>query len=381
MKPTKEGENRVQKGSEIMAKRGAIDSEWSAKLHVPARLVVIFTRQLASMLASGVPLAQAMDTLSHQPDAPVFGEVIRLCGQRLETGSKLSHCLTFFPRVFPTIFVTMVAIGEETGALEDALERLAIWLERDDALRQRLKSAVTYPGFVLSLSVGLTLALFYTVMPGFISIFTDMKVELPLITRIVVAITNYLRNPGAVLAGLAVLGLGLHALRRWLATPRGWLSFFSVALRLPVLGPMLRFGGISRYCAAMEALLETGMDITRSLQLAAAASGSPVIEKDSALLVASVISAGGMVSEHMRYADDVYPATMTNLVASGEETSQLSEMYGRCAAYYDMEMNYKVEALGAALEPLMLFLVSMVVGTIVLSVFLPMYSYIDQIGG
>lgn len=364
-----------------MAKRGAIDSDWSSKVKVPARLVVIFTRQLASMLASGVPLSQATDTLSHQPDAPVFGEVIRICGERLETGSRFSHCLTFFPRVFPNIYVTMVAIGEETGGLEDALDRLAIWLERDDALRQRLKSAVTYPAFVLSLSVILTLALFYTVMPGFISIFMEMKVELPLITRIVVAITNFLSNPGAVLSGLALLGLGLHFLRRWLLTPQGWLSFFSFALRVPVLGSMLRFGGVARYCAAMEALLETGMDITKSLKMAAAASGNPLIERDSALLVASVISEGGLVSEHMRYANDVYPATMTNLVASGEETSQLSGMYGRCAAYYDMEMNYKVEALGAALEPLMLFFVSMIVGTIVLSVFLPMYSYIDQIGG
>ena len=359
--------------------RGTIDAEWARNVRISGRLVVIFTRQLASMLKNAVPISQALDTLSHQPESTNFGELIRQVGEKLETGVNFSRCLSYFPRVFSPIFITMVQIGEQTGTLDDTMERLSGWLERDEALRQRLKGALSYPAFVFVLSVGMTLLLFYTIMPGFISIFRDMKIELPAITRLVVWITDTLRNPGAILMGLAGAGLGLKAFTAWTSKPQGARHFYLMCLRIPLVGSMLAFGSLARYCASMEALLATGTDLAKALRLSATASGSPLLAGDAQAAVESVMQ-GEPLSDHMRSRDEIYPLTLTNFVSSGEETSALSEMYGRTAVYYDMEMNYKVEALGAALEPLMLFGVSSLVGTIVLSIFLPMYSYIGNLG-
>ena len=359
-------------------RRGDIDPVWAAKVAVPPRTVVIFTRQMASMLKNAVPILGALDTLSNQVEHPVFGEVIRLSCEKIEAGVKFSRVIAYFPKVFPPIYVTMVQIGEQTGSLDEALERLAHWLERDDNLRQRLKSALTYPAFVMTLSTVLTLGLFYTLIPGFIQIFDDMKVELPMITQIVVFITNSLRNPGAVLIGLSVIGILTTAFRKFISTPSGMGTFYRFCLKVPVVGGMLTFGGLARYCAAMEALLTTGMDIAKALKLSANASGNPLIKHDSEFLINSVLE-GEPVGEYMRMHPNVYPPTLTNLVSSGEESSRLAEMFGRTASFYDMEMGYQVEALGATLEPLMLFGVSFIVGTIVLSIFLPMYGFIGKL--
>ena len=367
--------------SPIIARQrsATIDAEWAKLVRAPSRLVVIFTRQLSSMLRNAVPISQALDTLSHQPENQGFGEIIRQIGGRLETGVPFSRCLSYFPRVFSPIFVTMVQIGEQTGTLDDCMERLSLWLERDDALNQRLRSALAYPGFVFVLSVGMTLALFYSVMPGFISIFRDMKMELPMVTKLVVWFTDALRNPGTVFMGLALIGFAVKAFRSWTATPAGMCQFYRFCLRVPILGGMLRFGSLSRYCAGMEALLTTGLDLAKALRMAATASGSPVINEDAPFVVESVIQ-GEQLSAYMRSRPEIYPMTLTNFVASGEETSTLPDMYGRTAVFYDMEMSYKVEALGASLEPIMLFGVSTMVGTIVLSIFLPLYSYIGNLG-
>lgn len=358
--------------------KGNIDVAWAAKVAVAPRIVVIFTRQMASMLKNAVPILQALDTLSHQVESPAFGEVIRQVCEKIEAGVPFSRCINYFPRVFPPIYTTMVQIGEQTGSLDDAMDRLGAWLERDDALRQRLKSALTYPAFVMCLSTVLTLGLFYTIIPGFVAIFTDMHIELPLITQIVVAVTNGLRNPGVVMTLLAVLGFSVSAFKKWTSRPAGMNQFYRLCLKVPLVSGMLTFGSLARYCAAMEALLTTGMDIAKALRLSASASGNPLIENDAQYLITSVIE-GNPVGDYMREHPEVYPGTLTNLVSSGEESSRLAEMFGRTAGFYDMEMNYSVESLGAAIEPLMLFGVSFVVGTIVLSIFLPMYSYISHL--
>jgi type II secretory pathway component PulF len=361
-----------------LSKKDMIDAKWADRVSVPSLAVVIFTRQLASMLKSGVPVLSALDTLSNQYEHPNFGEVVRLVCVQIESGVNFSKAISRFPRVFPTIYVTMVRIGEQTGSLDDSLERLAGWLERDTALGQRLRSALSYPMFVFILSSVLTLALFYTLIPGFVTIFEDMKIELPLVTRVVIFITNSLRNPGLVLATGAFASFSFVGFKRYTSKPEGRSNFYRLCLKVPLLGSMLKYGGLSRYCGAMQALLATGMDISKALRLSAEASGSPLISDDAPEMVNSVVE-GNPVSEYMKHRSDIYPLTLCNMVASGEEASRLSDMYGRSSVFYDMEMNYCVEALGAALEPLMLAGVSVVVGTIVVSIFLPMYSYIGKL--
>lgn len=354
-------------------------SSWAKTVSVKPQLVVIFTRQLASMLENAVPILSAMNTLSHQAADPSFGEVIRLCCERIETGGDFSRAIANFPKVFPPIYKTMVQIGEQTGALDSALNRLALWLERDEALRQRLKSALVYPAFVSATAFCMTLGIFYTIMPIFVGIFADMKIQLPAITKLMVLITSVLRSPPQLLLMLAVVTGSITYFRRWTSTLQGYATFFQLCLKVPVLGDMLSFGGLARFCSAMEALLQTGMDITTSLRMAASASGSPLLQKNSPALVASVVE-GNPIVEHMNKFPEVYPTTLRNMIGSGEEVSRLPEMFSRTATFYELEMNYKVEALGATLEPVLLAGVSMIVATIVLSIFLPLYSYIGQLG-
>ncbi len=348
-------------------------------LTVPPMLVVVFTRQLSSMLTNGVPIVLALDTLSHQPEDELFGDVIDACSQQIQKGGSFSSATTRFPKIFPTMFQTMVHIGEQTGSLDVSLDRLALWLERDQALRQRLRSALTYPGFVIILAVIMALTIFYTIMPTFVSIFADMQSELPLPTKILLGITEALRSPPQMLCLLAGLVAGLTAFRRWKNSPRGSLQFYRLCKRVPLVGPMVVYGGLARYCSAMEALLASGMSLTQALRLAGNACGDPLLREDAADMVRSV-SEGNLLAEHLEAREEIYPGTLRSMLSVGEETSSLPEMYGRTAAFYELEMTFKVEALGAALEPLMLAVVAFVVATVILSIFLPLYSSLGKLG-
>lgn len=346
---------------------------------VPAMLVVVFTRQLASMLASGVTIILALETLSHQPEDELFGDVIDDCSQKIQKGGSFSVATTRYPKIFPPMFQTMIHIGEQTGSLDESLNRLALWLERDQALRQRLRSALTYPTFVIILACLMALTIFYTIMPTFVSIFADMAAELPLTTRVMLGLTEALRSPPQVLCMLAVSVAGVTAFRRWKNSPLGELQFHRMVKRIPLIGPMVVYGGLARYCSAMEALLNSGMNLTQALRLAGNACGDPLLREDSAAMVKSV-SEGNLLAEHLSDRQDIYPTTLCGMLAIGEETSSLPEMFGRTGAFYELEMTFKVEALGAALEPLMLAVVALVVSTVILSIFLPLYSTLGKLG-
>jgi len=275
------------------------------------------------------------------------------------------------------MYQTMVQIGEETGGLDESLNRLALWLERDQALRQRIRSALTYPGFVLALAALMALGIFYTIMPTFVSIFEDLQVELPLLTRIMMAITRALRSPPQFLCLLALLVAGVTAFRRWINTPEGFLQFHLACRKIPLVGSMMVYGGLARYCSAMEALLNSGMTLNQALRLAGGACGDPLLQKDSKGLIQSVTE-GNLLAEHLQAKEDIYPGTLRSMLSVGEETSSLPDMYGRTAAFYELELNFKIEALGAALEPLMLAVVALLVATIILSIFLPLYASLGE---
>ena len=352
---------------------------WMAKVKVPQQVVILFTRQLSIMLRTGVPMLHALDTLSHQDEYPNFGEVVATVAQKIGEGHSFSATLSKFPRVFSKVYITMAAIGERTGHLDDSLERLATWQERDYALYQRVRGALTYPCFIMVLSFSLTLMLFYWVLPGFLGIFDEMKIELPLMTKIMIRLTNAAKNPGAWILGIAIIGFSITLIRDLYKTEKGAVEIFRFLTTVPMLGTMLSFATTSRYCAAVSALLTAGLDLPKTLSLSAHASGSPLLAHDAKGMVQSIMD-GEPISVYMHNRPDVYPATLVHMVTAGEEASHLPAMFERVAYYYDSEVSYKIETLSAALEPLMLGSVALVVGFIVLSIFIPMYSYLGQLG-
>jgi type IV pilus assembly protein PilC len=352
--------------------------DWRNKVRVPPQILCIFSRQLATMLRNAVPIVQALETLSHQPEYPNFGEVVRELAEKVSQGHVLSHQLAQYPRIFSKIFITLVQIGERTGGLDSSLERLSDWLERDDRLRQRVKSALTYPVFVLGLAVVLTLFMFYTVLPSFLGIFRDMDVELPLITRVVLFLTEAVRQPGFWLIFLASAGAFLTVGREFLRSPAGQLAAFRVLKRIPLLGSLLVMGGCARFCMSVSTMLGVGMDLARALRMAANASGNPEFVSDAPNLERTIVE-GEPCSTHMMNNPDIYPPSMTQMVMAGEQASRLPDMFGRAGGYYDVEMNFMVDALSAAMEPLLLATVASVVATVILSIFLPLYSYLGKI--
>lgn len=354
--------------------------EYLLRLKVKSRLVSLFTRQLSAMLASGVPLLQALETLSVQEECPAFGEVILVCGDLVSAGHNFSNACSKFPKIFSPVYITMLRIGERVGALEGSLEQLAGWTERDEQLRQRILSALTYPGLILATASLLTLGLFYTVLPGFVEMFREMNVPLPWVTRLVMAVTDALRQPGfwllALALSLALTGLAQRAGR----SPHYRVQIFRWLLKIPVLGQMLFCGSIARYCGSAHTLLNAGLDMLSTFSLSATASGSPLIEMDSPQLVKSVQD-GELVSVHLAKRPDIYPNSLYQMVAAGEEASRLPELLQRTADYFEQETYHRVDSLGAVLEPLLLSVVAVVISTIVLSVFLPLYSYIGTLSG
>ena len=206
---------------------------------VPRLQVVLFTRQLASMLGSGVTLLTALSVLGEQSDSPEFHKVVRKMSDMINSGIRFSVALSEHPQAFSRIYCVMVQIGEQTGQLEDMLERLADWLERDANLRMRITKALTYPAFVCGLAVLLTLGLFYTVVPSFLNIFEEMGVDLPLPTKIVKFVADSLTSPSAWLVGSAALCGGYYFFAMHLSRPGAWVEPYRLLLKVPVLGSMM----------------------------------------------------------------------------------------------------------------------------------------------
>ncbi|MBI3924716.1 MAG: type II secretion system F family protein [Armatimonadetes bacterium] len=352
---------------------------WEAKVTVPPLRVATFTKQLAIMLRNGIPIMQALATLSHQEEYPNFGVVVSSLADRLGRGHSLSRSVAEFPRVFPPLFSAMMDLGESTGRLTESLDRLGDWLERDGDFFRRVKSAAVYPAFVVAVSALLTLALFYTVLPQFVQIFIGMGIQLPVITRVMIFLTDLVRNPGFWML-LGVLGCaGWIGLRRAWARPAGACAIFRILLRLPLAGRLLSYASTARFASAAEISLDTGLDLARTLELGARASGSPLILADAAQIVKS-LTQGLQVSEHLGLRAGIYAPALAHFVRAGEEAGDLGIMLKKAASFYEEEVNHMIDTLSAVLEPFLLLGVAGIVGTVLLSVFLPMYSYLGQLG-
>ncbi|MBI3929358.1 MAG: type II secretion system F family protein [Armatimonadetes bacterium] len=358
---------------------GKVENDWRLHVSCSPEAVALFVRQLAEMFRAGIPLAQALETLAHQPDQPSLAAAVVSLAQDVHGGHTLSAALHRFPRLFPNVLVVMVRIGERSGGLEKALLQVAVWLERDNGIRKRMRAAMVYPSFVLFLTGLLTLGLFTSIMPGFVEILEGMHVELPLITRMVVALTHTALSPGAWLIGISVVGAFTVFARDYLRNPKGRRSFYRVLLKVPVFGPLTRCTAIARYSAAVHSLVATGVPLDKTIELAGEASGNPLFSEDSQNMV-KAMHGGIQISEHMRARTDLYPPTFLHMTVLAEETSRVEDVYQRMARFYDQEIEYRIEVLGAMMEPLMMLVVGLVVGTVVFAVFLPLYSYLGRFG-
>ena len=295
-----------------------------------SRKLAILSHHLAVLLSSGVPLVACLDALEVQSEDANLAQALETVGVQVRSGRSFSQALAQFPRIFPPVFTSLVAVGENTGGLVEAIRQLSITLEKEDQLNRKVKGALAYPAFILGLTGFLTLVMFRFVLPTFVEMFSGVGTSLPLPTRIVLLCTQLVGSLWFWLFSGAALFLVIRQLRAWWAEPARRLIMYRLFLFIPWLGDILRLANMARYCWVMQLTLRTGLDFMRCLHLAALASNSPVLQDDLPHAQAS-IRFGETLSTHLRQNPDVYPSLLRQFVQLGEEATELSSAFGFAA--------------------------------------------------
>lgn len=322
---------------------------------------------------------RCLEVLQEQTEDPILAEITSRLARRIQQGYTLSTSLNQYPQVFPHFFVRLVSVGENTGRLVAAIDHLADTLEKEHALSQKVQAALIYPAFVIAVTCILTILLFRTVLPGFMSIFDSFGVPLPWITRLVMFLTALSASPKVWLLGAAMLLTGAVAFRRWLRAEKNLLLAYRALVLVPILGGILHYTSLARFCWILALTLETGLSLLKAVALAGEASGSPTLRHDLPHLLDN-LQEGEEMGRHFASRPHLYPSLLAHFVNLGEESSNLVECVRRAGSWFESEVEERIELFKASLEPLLMGFVSLMVGTIVLAVFLPLYGFLDKLG-
>ncbi len=350
------------------------------KLKVPqrGRNVALFSRQFAALIQGGIPLVQALDILSEQQEDPTMSYVSEQLATRLGEGYSLSKATSEYPKIFPPVFFHLLKAGEGTGRLMEVTNRLADLLEKESHLVRKVRGALSYPGFVLVLTMILTLALFSTVLPSFADFYKDFDVALPLATAAMMAITEVVRTIWFWLGLVLMCGGAWYAFQRIWEVEQYRRTIFMALMAVPMVGAIVEQSCLARFSWVMDLTQRAGMDLMRSVKLACLSSGSPLLEYDAQRLVKGITD--GESLSVLMYRSELYPHLLQQMVMMGEETSRSSEAFGRSAQWFEETVESRIESFQAAFEPVMMGLVSVIVGTIVLAVFMPLYGLLEKLG-
>lgn len=305
--------------------------------------------------------------------------LIQELGKLVASGQYLSAAISRFPKAFPRMVGAMIRVGEESGGLALCLDRLADWLEEESSLIAKARAAFTYPCFVLSSALTMTLILFCSVMPGFVEIFEDLGGQLPLLTQLLILTTKLLTNPVAWLLFLLACAGSIKAFVEFLKTENGWYNFYRVVLLLPLIGKTVQLLAVARFCGAMSTMLTAGLSLPLSIKLSCQASGSPLLKEESTFII-QALSEGDYLSHYMKERPDIYPHELSQIVEVGEESAALGELLSHSSKLYQEDVSRRFEGLAAALEPLMLLVASLVVGTVLMGIFMPLYGMVGNLG-
>ena len=344
---------------------------------VKARQLTIATRQLATMINSGMSMLRALHVLEEQIDGDKLREAFVEVRKDVEAGVALSEALRRHPDIFNELYIAMVAAGETGGMLEDTLRRVADQLEKDDSLRRQVKSAMIYPALIGGFAALVLIALVAFLIPVFEGVFDDFGGELPAITKFSVALSHFVTARWYL--AIAVVVLLIVAFRRWKRTDRGRQQWDRFKLKVPMkIGDIVQKVALARFSRTYSALIAAGVPMLEAIQITGRTSGNKVVENAMARVLESV-KRGGTISGPMREAPEAFPVMVTQMIAVGEETGALDTMFTKIADFYEDEVAAAIKALTSILEPIMIVLVGAIVGFIVISMYLPLFSVYDSI--
>lgn len=342
---------------------------------VKTKDLVMFTRQFATMINAGLPLVQSLDILASQQEKAKVADKIKAILNDVESGSTLADAMRHHRDFFSDVYINMVAAGEAGGILDTILLRLADYLEAAESLRRKVRGAMFYPATVMGFAMMAIAVLLIFVIPTFAGFFESAGVALPLPTRIVMGLSDFMLGYWwAVLAGI---GIAAYLFRMYRQTPGGHLATDRAMLRMPVLGNVLRKAAIARFSRTLGTLVSSGVPILEGLEITAKTAGNKVVE--NAVQESRVSIAGGETIAEPLKKSGVFPPMVVQMINVGEQTGGLDEMLEKIADFYDDEVEAAVAALTSIIEPVMIVFLGLVVGGMVVAMYLPIFDIIQTV--
>lgn len=351
--------------------KAAVSSARLKMRKVKAQEVIIFTRQLATMVNAGLPLLQSLDILAEQTEDSTFSAIIDEIASDVESGETLSDALKAYRRAFSDLYVSMIRAGEVSGDLDGVLIRLADYMEATAELKRRVRGAMTYPIVSLCIIFLIAAGLMLFVVPQFEKIFTEMGATLPLPTRILIQISDGIRSWYSLLGVAAFIGV-IIGLRAYRATPSGRYSTDAFMLKLPIFGMLLRKVAISRFTRTLATLTRSGVAILQALEIAERTSGNEVFAKAIRDAATSVRNGETLADPLARNGE--FPPMVTRMIGVGEKTGALEVMLEKIADFYDAEVKAMVDSLTSMIEPILLIVMGVIVGGIIIGLFMPILN-------
>lgn len=350
--------------------KGAGETKFTLS-RVKTQEVIIFTRQLSTMVDSGLPLLQCLDILAEQTEDPKFAKIVLAIAATVEGGETLSDALGRFPRVFTNLYVSMIRAGEASGDLDGVLVQLADYMEATQELKRRVRGAMVYPVVSLVIILMIAAGLLLFVVPQFEKIFTEMGATLPAPTQILIAVSNTLRGWGFFVV-IGVVAGTIFGVKMYGSTESGRYNLDKLKLKIPVFGMLLRKVSVSRVTRTLSTLTRSGVPILQALEIVEATAGNEVFSK-------VIKNAGECVRNGEVLADPLarsgeFPAMVTRMIGVGEKTGALEQMLTKIADFYDSEVKALVDNLTSMIEPILLVMMGIVVGGIIIALFLPIMS-------
>jgi type IV pilus assembly protein PilC len=342
---------------------------------VSSKRVALFTRQFSVMLDAGLPLVQCLEILGEQEEDRNLREIIQQVRTDVESGSSLADSMRKHPKAFNNLYVSMIAAGEAGGILDIILQRLATYLEKVVRLNAQVKSALIYPVTIIVIAAGVVAIILWKVIPVFAQLFAGLGGEMPFLTRMVVAASNFLIRYFILIAfGLVLIWV---AFKRWYKTENGRHLIDGMTLKLPIVGILVRKIAVARFCRTLSTLTASGVPILDGLEITARTSGNAIVE-DAILAVRKAVEEGKTISGPLAETK-VFPPMVVQMVNVGEQTGALDQMLSKIADFYEEEVDTAVAGLMKLLEPLMIVILGGIIGTIVTAMYLPMYAILQKI--
>ncbi|MBC8208054.1 MAG: type II secretion system F family protein [Desulfobulbaceae bacterium] len=337
--------------------------------------IVIFTRQLSTMIDAGLPLVQCMDILAKQQEKAPFRNTLTAIRREVETGTTLSDSMRKHPKTFDNLYTNMIEAGETGGILDTILSRLAIFQEKSLALQKKIRGAMTYPAICLFIAIGILAIILIFVIPVFEQMFAGMGAALPLPTQFVVSASYFMKQN--IIYMLIGLGILVFIVKKIYSTEKGRFRIDAMILRAPIFGPLVRKVAVAKFTRTLSTMLQSGVPILEALNVVARTSGNKVIER-AVLLVSKSISEGRPIADPLEESG-VFPNMVVQMINVGESVGALDDMLGKIADFYDEEVDQAVSNLTAMIEPLMMVGLGGMIGGIVVAMYLPIFTMASHI--